>query len=1164
MKKLFTFLIILAFALPVFPWEGDTLRELMDVTTDIDPSDEYILEYDTTTELWVPVARLEAENLSTDTTNFDGALSVADDTIQAALDTLDDAIPTTASDLPIVDSGSIITATEVEGALQENRTAIDSNTSSSHTQGTDTSLGVQAENLDMGGFTIENINVVKRKATCCTVHNNTGASLVAGICVYPTGVVSSVVSVAKCDNTDKDKMPCLGVISVTIADGDTGCAVCLGIKGMNTSGFTGAVGDRVYVQSDGTLDTVEPTSGSVQRVGVLTVKAADGQIYVHTRGRKSTYSSVDEHPIFRMGSDAGHAKVEFRNYANAEKAYIDDDGNLTLSGASILANATASGILTQGGTGGTNNENETSDYESVANSILKSTTTGVTGVDHNYDFFVGARFGEGNRVLPAAGTDHRNRIYSNDTTQNSDYGESYHNQTDFVTDIGQGNYQIYPSAGGDVHLFSDTDVGDDVDGKSLYVHRKAAEGDDYIKLHIRSDRDAMIEATRNWSLVSFSGTVAVSSQFYMHQGGYIGNSWDVQNRSLKHYGYLTAPSAAKWVNWKLNDITDNFELTREDANILGFDIQMPLITDDITTVGTTVTHSDLATSIADNQWGSRKHDGQNLIIATDTQTGAGTGVAQACTATNATNLFTDVAHILSNTDRIMIGGTVPTGIDSTAIYYVISDTTDTFQVSLTSGGAAVTFSDDGANVTWSYASENAIVFAPRGTESLRADTAGIEVTGNIAVSGTVDGIDIATDVAANTTKTTNATHTGEVTGSGALALDPTCISGKADTTIASADYMLFWDVTDSLLKKVDAGELLAGAGDLKADGSVPLTANWDVGAYTITGLTFTSDQATGTAPFTVASTTEVANLKSATAGTADTANAGDSATAFFGAGTIEHERGGLEADVNAYTGLVKINGGSTTDCKVNWAGAAPPAAATDDITLGYIVGSFWHDTTNDKSYVCLDNTDGAAVWTETTQSGAVGANTTLSNLGSTAVNASIISDTDSTDDLGSSAKYWANAYVDEVYTPAIQFPATAVPSADANTLDDYEEGTWTPVLGGSGGTSGQSYGTQTGSYIKIGRQVTCIFHAVLSDKGTITGNLQVQGLPFTNVSLQPTLFLYTYKWTLTAGHIPSGHLSATTYLYLVEEDYTGAGHSILTGAVLVNDSQVSGTIVYGI
>ena len=38
----------------------------------------------------------------------------------------------------------------------------------------------------------------------------------------------------------------------------------------------------------------------------------------------------------------------------------------------------------------------------------------------------------------------------------------------------------------------------------------------------------------------------------------------------------------------------------------------------------------------------------------------------------------------------------------------------------------------------------------------------------------------------------------------------------------------------------------------------------------------------------------------------------------------------------------------------------------------------------------------------------------------------------------------------------IAFPATAVPSADANTLDDYEEGTFTPtiLLGGTAVTSG--------------------------------------------------------------------------------------------------------------
>lgn len=48
--------------------------------------------------------------------------------------------------------------------------------------------------------------------------------------------------------------------------------------------------------------------------------------------------------------------------------------------------------------------------------------------------------------------------------------------------------------------------------------------------------------------------------------------------------------------------------------------------------------------------------------------------------------------------------------------------------------------------------------------------------------------------------------------------------------------------------------------------------------------------------------------------TATTANAGDSATAFFGVGTIEHERGGLEADVSGYTdGLYGMLSGATAD-----------------------------------------------------------------------------------------------------------------------------------------------------------------------------------------------------------------------------------------------------------
>lgn len=79
----------------------------------------------------------------------------------------------------------------------------------------------------------------------------------------------------------------------------------------------------------------------------------------------------------------------------------------------------------------------------------------------------------------------------------------------------------------------------------------------------------------------------------------------------------------------------------------------------------------------------------------------------------------------------------------------------------------------------------------------------------------------------------------------------------------------------------------------------------------------------------------------------------------------------------------------------------------------------------------------------------------------------------------------------------IKFPAAQNASANVNTLDDYEEGSWTPVIGGISGTSGQTYSSQVGSYVKIGKLVFATFDTTLSAKGTITGVVQIQGLPFT-------------------------------------------------------------------
>jgi len=80
----------------------------------------------------------------------------------------------------------------------------------------------------------------------------------------------------------------------------------------------------------------------------------------------------------------------------------------------------------------------------------------------------------------------------------------------------------------------------------------------------------------------------------------------------------------------------------------------------------------------------------------------------------------------------------------------------------------------------------------------------------------------------------------------------------------------------------------------------------------------------------------------------------------------------------------------------------------------------------------------------------------------------------------------------------IAFPATQAPSADANTLDDYEEGTFTPSLGFGGASTGVTYDVQTGVYVKVGQIVHFSVRLSLTSNGSATGLASILGLPFTS------------------------------------------------------------------
>jgi hypothetical protein len=82
----------------------------------------------------------------------------------------------------------------------------------------------------------------------------------------------------------------------------------------------------------------------------------------------------------------------------------------------------------------------------------------------------------------------------------------------------------------------------------------------------------------------------------------------------------------------------------------------------------------------------------------------------------------------------------------------------------------------------------------------------------------------------------------------------------------------------------------------------------------------------------------------------------------------------------------------------------------------------------------------------------------------------------------------------------ITFPATVSASSDANTLDDYEEGTWTPVAA----TAGYTMSASSGQYTRIGRAVFLRFSVRYSAISAQNSLNNITGVPFTSANLQFT------------------------------------------------------------
>lgn len=79
----------------------------------------------------------------------------------------------------------------------------------------------------------------------------------------------------------------------------------------------------------------------------------------------------------------------------------------------------------------------------------------------------------------------------------------------------------------------------------------------------------------------------------------------------------------------------------------------------------------------------------------------------------------------------------------------------------------------------------------------------------------------------------------------------------------------------------------------------------------------------------------------------------------------------------------------------------------------------------------------------------------------------------------------------------ILFPGTQASSSDANCLDDYEEGLWSPTIVAASGVAG-GYLDQSGHYVKVGTLVFTSFNVQLNGVNTLSGNVSIGAFPFTS------------------------------------------------------------------
>jgi hypothetical protein len=282
-----------------------------------------------------------------------------------------------------------------------------------------------------------------------------------------------------------------------------------------------------------------------------------------------------------------------------------------------------------------------------------------------------------------------------------------------------------------------------------------------------------------------------------------------------------------------------------------------------------------------------------------------------------------------------------------------------------------------------------------------------------------------------------------------------------------------------------------------------------------------------------------------------------------GESLTEKVRIDVDGNVGIGTSAVKVWGASITALQVG--GSASLAATTTQGASGtlHISNNAYYDITDGRWEFISTNandeasnyyqTSGSHLFRVTSTAGAAGAEITDWN---TAMIIDSAGDVTFTGDLimadGKGIDF--TSYTD----------GSVAGSTTSQTLKDYEEGTWSPVLT-DGSNDASMHGNTAGTYTKVGRMVTIWAYVQTSNLGSASGAISIKGLPFTQATTDAHgagTWGYGNAMAISAGTNITGMVGSSTAIMSIRHWDVAGGTSALQASEWSSDADCSFTCSY--